>query len=218
MSHHPATSRGFTLVEILVALMLLSLVMLGLSAALRGFAQTESRIDSRITRGETARALDGFLREILGWVSSIRLPGQDGAKPRVALVGRQHELMWLGIMPARHGVGGLFFLRLGVEPREKGPALVLRYVPLRGKAEGMPDWAAAEAIELADEVENVQFQYLGDAKDGWLSEWSAREKLPTHVRLSVQGLGGVLQDLIVELIQGHSLGDEGEIDVGGGVR
>lgn len=216
MSHHPATSRGFTLVEILVALMLLSLVMLGLSAALRGFAQTESRIDSRITRGETVRALDGFLREILGWVSSTRLPGQDGAKPRVALVGRQHELMWLGIMPARHGAGGLFFLRLGVEPREKGPALVLRYVPLRGKAEGMPDWAVADAIELADEVENVQFEYLGDAKDGWLSEWSAPEKVPTHVRVNVQGLGGALRDLVVAVAEGSGESRTGGIVIGGG--
>lgn len=213
---HRATSRGFTLVEILVALMLLSLVMLGLSAALRGFAQAETRIDSRIARGETARALDGFLREIVGWVSSTRLPGKDGAKPRVALLGRQNELMWLGIMPARHGVGGLFFLRLGVEPREKGPALVLRYAPLRGKAEDMPDWAAADAIELAEEVESVQFQYLGEAKDGWLSEWSAPEKLPTRIRLDVQGVGGVLRDLVVAVVEGPGETRAGGIVIGGG--
>ncbi|MBK9219233.1 MAG: prepilin-type N-terminal cleavage/methylation domain-containing protein [Uliginosibacterium sp.] len=211
-----APNRGFTLIEMLVALMLLSMVMLGLSAALRGFAQTESRIDNRIVRGETIRTLDGFLREIMGWVSSSRLPGQEGKKPRVALIGGQNELAWMGGMPARHGVGGLFYLRLGVERRENGPAMVLRYLPLRGKPEAMPDWAAAEAIDLAEGVEGLQFQYLGEGEDGWLSEWSEADKLPSHIRLSVQGLGGAFPDLVVGVAEGSAETTAGGIVIGGG--
>jgi len=211
------SQAGFTLVEMLVALVLLSLVMLGLSSSLRGFAQAEVRIDQRVLRGETARALDGFLREIMGWVSGMRIPGPEGAKPFVALVGGANELVWLGMMPARQGVGGLHYLHLGIEQRERGPSLVLRYIPFKGKP-ALPDWSTSEAIDLAEDIEELQFQYMGEEKDGWKSVWSSTEKLPSLMRLGLKGLGTSFPELVVRVVEGGGAADAGagQISIGGG--
>ena len=48
-------ARGFTLLEIVVVMALLSLVMLGLGASLRSFASTETRIDARLERMQEQR-------------------------------------------------------------------------------------------------------------------------------------------------------------------
>ena len=61
--------RGFTLVEVLVATALLSLVMLGLLTAMRSFAQSETRIDERIRIDDDLRVSERFLRLVMGNVS-----------------------------------------------------------------------------------------------------------------------------------------------------
>ena len=55
-------SGGFTLVEMLVALTLMSLVMLGMASAIRTMAQTEERIDVRVDRADEMRVASGFIR------------------------------------------------------------------------------------------------------------------------------------------------------------
>lgn len=208
------SQAAFTLVEMLVALMLLSLVMLGLSSALRSFAQAETRIDRRVLRSEAMYELNGFLRQIMGWVSGARLPGQEGQKPRVALQGRSNELAWLGVMPARHGVGGLHYLHLGLERRPQGTSLVLRYVPIKEKL-AMPDWTTAQSIDLAEGIEEIQFQYMAEGKDEWLSDWAAVDKLPRLMRLNIQG-GGAWPTLVVRVSEASEEGAGSQIVIGGG--
>ena len=72
-SHGPIArtqQQGFTLVELLVVMTLLSLVMLAMGSALRTTAQTEERIDQRLQRADEMRVANGFLREILGRLSA----------------------------------------------------------------------------------------------------------------------------------------------------
>ena len=65
-------SGGFTLVEMLVALTLMSLVMLGMASAIRTMAQTEERIDVRVDRADEMRVASGFIRSVLGRLSTRR--------------------------------------------------------------------------------------------------------------------------------------------------
>ena len=55
-------ARGFTLVEILVAMSLLAVVMAATLSAMRTMAQTEVRVDERLQRIDQMRVVNGFLR------------------------------------------------------------------------------------------------------------------------------------------------------------
>ena len=65
---------GFTLVEVLVVISLLSLVMLAMVSALRTTAQTEERVDLRLQRADEMRVATDFLRSILGRISARKVP------------------------------------------------------------------------------------------------------------------------------------------------
>ena len=77
MSRHrlaeTSRSTGFTLMEVLVVMSLLSLVMLALGSSLRTIAQTEERIDQRLSRADEMRIAVSFLRSTLGRVSARKV-------------------------------------------------------------------------------------------------------------------------------------------------
>src|SRR5690606_11879530 len=99
--------RGFTLVELLVTMALLSLLMLGMASALRTMAQTEERVDARLANADEFRIATGFLRSIVERISARKNPTPitQGASPYM-FMGTPTALSWVGIMPARYGAGG----------------------------------------------------------------------------------------------------------------
>ena len=112
------TSRGFTLVEILVVMTLLSLVMLGMASAMRTMADTETRVDTRLARTDKVRTIERFLSQVLGRVSyqsasSLNKGGRGSQAPNNAVAGdvvrfeaTSDSISWVGIMPARPSMGG----------------------------------------------------------------------------------------------------------------
>ena len=75
--------RGFTLLELLVVMGLLSAVMLALGAALRTIAQSEDRVDRRLAQADELRVASAFIRTTLGRVSArkVVLAATSGASP-----------------------------------------------------------------------------------------------------------------------------------------
>ena len=59
------SARGFTLVEVMVALVVLSLLMLGTLSALRTFGDTQTRIKATAQQTDQVRQVSQFLRNTL---------------------------------------------------------------------------------------------------------------------------------------------------------
>lgn len=165
--------RGFTLIEVVIALVLISLLMLLLTAAMRSMGQTESAIEERIEQVDDYRTAVNFLRDVLGEVSARSLASSTQADvPPVFFVGRPQELAWIGVLPARYGMGGRHYMRLALEEGN----LVLRFVPWNGAATHS-DWASAQARVLVTGVMALKLSFQ-DGRDGqWLDAWPP-EKVP----------------------------------------
>ena len=146
--------RGFTLVEVLVATALLSLVMLGLLTAMRSFAQSETRIDERIRIDDDLRVSERFLRLVMGNVSPRPRATPAGAQKEIDFFGGADALRWIGVMPARHGAGGLYRFHLYARPATAdGPAaLVLEFFPFVPGFETPLDPAAVQSRAMATPV------------------------------------------------------------------
>ena len=160
--------RGFTLVEVLVAMVLLSLLMLALTGALRAMGQTEERVEQRVAAADDYRAAVNLLNDVLGQVSARRFPSQQaGTPPQMPFFQATPDaLAWVGVMPARYGLGGRHYLRLAVEPGEGGSGqLVLRYAPWTG-APGFSAWPQAQAQVLAAPVQALSLRYQEPASGG----------------------------------------------------
>jgi general secretion pathway protein J len=187
--------RGFTLLELLVVMVLLSIIMLGLVSALRSMAQTETKIDERLQRLDEIRVARSFLQQTLTRVSSATLdaPGATG-KTIVPFMATASSLTWVGILPARPNVGGRHFFRLAIEDTAAGPELVLRFAPWQPDLM-FTDWPNAEARVLIRGIKQMAIQAQGLPPQGrtagepwplgWQTGWPVTNALPEQLRLAL---------------------------------
>jgi general secretion pathway protein J len=212
------SARGFTLIELLVSMALLSLVMLGLLTALRSFAQTETRIDERIRQGEDLRVSEPFLRAIVGTISPRNRAVAAGAPRQIDFSGAAGGMQWIGVMPARHGAGGLyrFHLYQRLAAADGPAALVLEFAPYVAGFDGPLDPSSVQSRVMAGPVGAVSFRYQDDLRSGrqWLSDWPYTDRLPRRVSLSVLGASQPWPEIIVPVVP---VVGPGAVGRGGGV-
>ena len=193
---------GFTLVEMLVAMTLLSLLVLAMGSALRATAQTEERVDQRLSRNDELRVTSGFLQSVLGRVSGQRRTGITSLDESPYLLrADSKELVWVGVMPARYGAAGRQFFRLSQANSGSSAALLLQFMPMDEPV--LPgDWEGATTEVLVRDLTNFSLQYqdAGQDKPEWQSAWESKERLPTHVLVSLATRSsGVWPPLVVAM-------------------
>lgn len=179
--------RGFTLVEVLVAITLLSVLMLGLGGAVHNMGKAEERIDERLAAADEMRMADAFLRGALGRASPRRVPLPPPARPGVLFSAGAQQLAWVGVMPARYGAGGRHFFRLAAEPLDAGGmGLVLRFLPW-SDASVFPDFSRAESRVLVRDLRELRFGYLDTDRrpPAWQGDWQVADRLPDRVEVSI---------------------------------
>lgn len=167
--------RGFTLVEMIVALTLLGIITVTLFAAIRTTARTAGRGEQRISEVADRDSVRQFLRERLGEsVPFAVLPGPGGsAEP--AFRGESQHLRFVAPMPRGIGQGGLYFFTLA--PGRDAP-LELDWTLLR--REGTIDVADGRRrprpLFEGDEM-RVGFRYFGtpegEETPSWHETWDA---------------------------------------------
>lgn len=196
-----AQSRGFTLVELLVVISLLSLVMLAMASALRTTAQTEERVDARLRKVDDLRTTDGFLRSVLGRISLRKRPGiTNFNESPYYFFGGPQEMAWVGVMPARYGVGGRFFLRLGLEDGPAGQSLVLRYLPFVDSPV-LPDWGRAESYVLVPAISGFELRYEDASPEPpqWGAPWTIADRLPQRVSVLIRTATDAWPEIVVPM-------------------
>jgi len=179
---------GFTLVEILVVMTLMSMVMLALGAAMHTIGQTETRVDERLRRADEMRVAAGFLASVLGRISAHKsaVPTQVGASLYL-FEGTRSAVTWVGVMPARYGAGGRYFFRLALESVGVDTALVIRFAPWTESA-ALPNWASADSRVLVPTATAFALEYADEDASNlmWLPQWSDPQRLPTRIRVSLR--------------------------------
>ena len=197
-----ALSSGFTLIEVLVVMSLLSLVMLAMGSALRTTAQTEERVDQRLQRTDELRVADGFLRSILGRVAARKVPPpvEQGASQFI-FNAQPSQLTWVGVMPARYGAGGRHHFRLQLQGSTAGQqALVLQFTPWLDDTLP-PDWGQASSHVLVQNVQSLALQYEDAQPEPpvWTPQWTVPDRLPQRAMLLLQTGAGPWPAIVIPL-------------------
>lgn len=197
ISRRPA---GFTLIEVIVALTLVAALMVGLMGALGTFGNTGARLEKRAMESDDMRLVHYFLRQSLTAASARQHIRTSDSARTVWLLGGPESLEWLGLMPARHGIGGLNHLQLFRTMDGNQEVLMLAYLPYAGE-EVEPDWGNARShILLAGEGVGLDIAYLRLGGEAWEAAWEDPEVLPGHVMLRMSRDGIVWPELIVRVL------------------
>ena len=174
--------NGFTLLEILVALVVLGFVLAGLSQGVRFGLQAWGMQTRGIARQVDMDATQRALRRLIEQAD----PGE--ANETGTLQGQAHTLTFRSRLPPSAGEAGTLDAQivLGVDGRHR---LVLRAVP-HPHAELLGPPPAALQTVLLDGVDHVDFSYfLASGKGaGWHNAWSDAQP-PALVRVHIAFTG-----------------------------
>ena len=166
--------NGFTLLEILVALVVFGFVAAGLAQGVRFGLQAWGTQSRRLAQQGDMDAVDRALRRLIEDID----PGEQDQP--ATLVGSAHTLSMLTRLPAGFGAGSPEAdVTIGVDPAQR---LVLRATP-QPHAERLRPQAAIQAT-LLDHVDHLDVSYYGLAARAWVTAWQA-PFLPGLVRLRI---------------------------------
>lgn len=199
-----AREGGFTLVELVIALVLMAAMSAVLFGALSLAARSWDGGESKAREVSDMRAAQGYLREQLSAGYPQRL--WNVAELPLLFTGRRDELRYTAALPARVAQGGVYYFRIAVaRDGEKSLLVQERVVPDVGAADE-PEFREPERSVLAEDVAELTIGYFGrdpDAADvdapTWRDHWDDRQRLPLLVRIDVKpAKGPVWPTLIVE--------------------
>jgi general secretion pathway protein J len=180
-----ANEAGFTLVELLVALALFSLlstllfdnVRFGLQAWQHGSAHTEYFEHNMISQD--------LLRRMIGNIYPMLVTDGE-TQPRIDFDGSQEAISFLGSAPMVAGGGGRFRLSFLVERQESRTDLIMSARPELANPQ---DSSMTIRTVLLSDIDRAEFSYFGDAaaerSEKWQPSWTRRSDIPRLIRIRV---------------------------------
>jgi general secretion pathway protein J len=169
------TEYGFTLVEVLISLALLSLMTvyaLGAVACLKRM----NGVTEEVTAQMEVEAVTRHLRESLGDARSVFAANTDGTQV-LKFSGQQNALSFITASNGLSEVGGLYEVELSVD--EKSQLIETR----RMFRSGQP--SAAQSIVLLRGIDSIIFSYAGRSSDAPQDEWTVADQLPSGIGVDI---------------------------------
>ncbi len=204
---------GFTLVELLIALVLVAIILVLLFSGLRLGSRAWEGVDTVSERVSDQRVAHNFIARTIGQTRDVSLVF-DGLE-RPVFAGEAQRLEWVAPLSEHVGIPGLYVLRLELEDAGEHPRLVLtRWLLHPDVLEGgddHPGWVPLDESStlaadtgpldrdvaggvygrtvLLPQVEDFQLAYFGVAEGeqdpDWLDTWVAQPRPPLLVRLAL---------------------------------
>ncbi len=184
---------GFTLLELLVAIMILSLVMTVAFGAVRlGGRSWEAGIE-RANASEEVRAVSDFLRRQFAQMIPMSM-GDEGVI-QIAFAGDRNSIRFIAPAPRHPAVAGLLVYTLVTEEYAAAQRLVLSYAPFDPGAGDLPEAESDQHLILAEGFAAISFEFFGkraaDSMPSWHAEWQDdEENLPELVRIRLVAMNG----------------------------
>ena len=186
----PRPVRGFTLVELTIALVLFALLAAVLFGSLNLAGTSLDRGEEKVDATSGMRLAQAFLRSNLEEQHPLRM--RKIAEFPLLFAGERDELRYTAAMPTRVIGGGMWFYRLAVNTSDARSPLVLeRALPDLNDTK-MPEFRDAERSVLAQDIAEIRIGYFGrdaganDANEPtWRDRWDDPQRLPLQIRIDV---------------------------------
>lgn len=193
-----ADASGFTLVEVMVSLTILSLVMLATITGLRTLASTQVAIERVTERVDEVRTLSSFLRDTFETIAPGSGSGglSQGGSGRDTTFFRVEpgSVEWKAAVLFGETYGGRYFLRVAREEN----TLVLRWLERDSRARPA-DWERAPSRVLLGELEDFKVSYRREWAGNWKDRWDGQE-VPLLLKMEIKASGRFWPELVFRLL------------------
>ena len=179
---------GFTLVELLVALVLLGFISVLMLGGLRFGARAWEAGDARIERIADVQVAQRFLRRQIATARPLE-SRRDGQSSVIAFAGDGTWMRLIAPLPAHLALGGLYRVSLFVDDEDGRDRLMLAWRLYQSEDDDGVRPAEGQESVLIDDVAEVDFSYLRVAAEGgdteWVDRWEDETGLPALVRVVI---------------------------------
>jgi general secretion pathway protein J len=197
-------SRGFTLVELTIALVLMAAISALLYGSLSLAARTWDGGEAKMQQVADLRTTQTYLRSQIAAEYPQRMYKITGFP--LLFTGERDEMRYAAALPSRVAAGGVYYFRLAVVHDGDRSLLVQERVIPDVNALEVPEFTDAERSILAEGIAELRIAYFGrpaDAVDAvaptWLDRWDDTQQLPMLVRIDVKPeKGAAWPTLVVE--------------------
>ena len=192
------TSRGFTLLELLVALAVTSAVVALMFAGVGVIGRSEERNQRVIERSERMLVVSQWLGRKF---DTLRLLSRRDENIFVNFFsGNAAGAIWVAPLPERGDAGGLYVFRMSPLRHADGRVdLSVEAVPYDGALMAL-DWGKALRETLLSDVRTLQWHYQDGRTGQWTQQWdSAKAQYPARIRVEIADARGDWPPLVFPL-------------------
>jgi prepilin-type N-terminal cleavage/methylation domain-containing protein len=182
------SEAGFTLLEILVGLLISSLIMVGLSLAVKTINTGFDSATRLIARTGT---LTTGLHIVAGDISRIQRVFDNPEEPRRFLfTGERNEAVYILAERPGNNRHGLYWVRLLVRKTSDGQELVRMRAPYVSGAQDIAatEWTDEVALVQGGVGIGISYRAPHAGIRSWANSWRARNMLPGQIRIEITDL------------------------------
>ena len=172
-------SKGFTLVEIQIAILILLLIMAVLMGGLQLTAKTKKAAEKLSEQTADKRAISRLFQQQFSNILPIK--ALENGKSKLIFNGRQDNLYYMGYLPERVINGGPWLLHVF----QKDEQLMLEY-RVFDNTESIRDNLRAdfEEVVLLNDVDEFSIEYQTE-KGTWKSRWQDDHTMPQRLKVQL---------------------------------
>lgn len=186
--HHPDRQRGFTLIEVLLAVGLLAIIMGMAYSGFHASVRASNSGEEIIEQTNRLRVVQQFMRgQLLQALSLIIEETDDGEQVRFQ--GEGDHVRFVSPMPGYLSYGGPYVQEFALERGRNGQELVYYYAMLNGYEPGDLH-ELTDGHVLLENLRGGEFIFLDlDEETGdpfWVDWWEETERLPLAVGIMLE--------------------------------
>ena len=188
--HRPHRSRagGFTLVELLLALTLMSMLLALAYGGLRAATRATDRGQTILEDSSRIRMAHQFVHRQLNQALPLAFEQSEDGDERTVFMGTPDRIRFVAPMPGYLGFGGPQVQELAIMRGDDHLELVLSHALLQGFEESL--LYERLPILLLEDIESASFSFLGLDEEGelagWTSTWETPGVLPESIALDIE--------------------------------
>lgn len=185
--------QGFTLLELLVAIMILTLLITASMGAVRVASKSWAAGQERADMTEEMRSVTDFLRRQFAQMPPLTIG--EGRDETIAFAADERKLRFVALGPSYSFGAGLVVYTLAGESIDGNESLTLRYAPFDPGTDSFAEPLASDGLILAWGFGDIRFHYYGsmtgDDAPAWHTSWSdAAQRYPLAIRIRTRNTPG----------------------------
>jgi general secretion pathway protein J len=181
-----AASKGFTLIEVLIALTLLSIMVVLLFTSLKICADSWEKGETKITAVNEIAVVYNFFQHHLATAKPLFNTSATGEKS-FSFQGNSQSMQFVSAFPASAGKLGLQLFSVSLLEEDNDQFINVALVPFINLAED--ENPSKEEVTLIKHVSEFKLSYFG-SEDGmtegsWNEEWVNKTVLPSLIKINI---------------------------------